>query len=84
MEDMKAAVPTNSRRESERQPDCRVVIHDIDAGWHDPKDFVIPTVDIHGLSKDLLSTKGRLPQLLRENCEQWRQAPGTVGFFLAE
>src|SRR5499427_5443507 len=84
MEDMEAAVLTNGRRKSERQPDGRVVVHDIDAGWHDPKDFVRPTVDIHGLSKDWLSSKGRLPQLVRENCERWRQAPGTIGFFLAE
>ena len=42
-----------------------------------------PTVDIHGLSKDWLSSKSRLPQLVRENCERWRQAPGTIGFFLA-
>src|ERR1044071_6408459 len=59
MEDMEAAVLTNSRRESERQPDCRVVVHDIDAAWHDPEDFVRPTVDIHGLSEDWLSSKGR-------------------------
>src|SRR3954464_9606872 len=84
MEDVEAAVLTNSRREPERQPDCRVVVHDIDAGWHDPKDFVRPTVDIHGLSDEWLSCKGRLPQLVRENCERWRQAPGTIGFFLAE
>src|SRR3954447_7792677 len=84
IEDVEAAVLTNSRRESERQPDCCVVVHDIDAGWHDPKDFVRPTVDIHGLSKDWLSSIDRLPQLVRENCERWRQAPGTIGFFLAE
>src|SRR5438093_11041659 len=84
MEDVAAAGLTNSRRESERQPDCCVVVHGIDAGWHDPKDFVRPTVDIHGLSKDWLSSKGRLPQLVRENSERWRQAPGTIGFFLAE
>src|SRR5262249_19136466 len=84
MKDMEAAVLTNSRRKSERQPDRCVVVHDIDAGWHDPKDFVRPTVDIHGLSKDWLSSKGRLPQLVRENCKGWRQTPGTIGFFLAE
>src|SRR5262249_39509433 len=46
--------------------------------------FVRPTVDIHGLSKDWLPSKGRLPQLVRENCERWRQAAGTIGFFFAE
>jgi hypothetical protein len=61
-----------------------VVVHDIDAGWHDPKDFVRPTVDIHGLSNNWLSSKDRLPQLVRENCERWRQAPGTTGFFRGE
>src|SRR5262249_25878490 len=84
MKDVEAPVLTNRRRKSERQPDCCVVVHDIDAGWHDPEDFVRPTVDIHGLSKDGLSSKGRLPQLVRENCERWRQASGTIGFFLAE
>src|SRR5262245_65531434 len=83
MEDVEAAVLTNSRRKSERQPDCCVVVHDIDAGWHDPKDFVRPTVDIHGLSKDWLSSKGRLPQFVREYCERWRLAPGTIGIWLA-
>src|SRR5262249_43690357 len=38
----------------------------------------------YGLSKDWLSSEGRLPQLVRENCERGRQAPGTIGFFLAE
>src|SRR5262245_47341871 len=84
MEDVEAAVLANSRREPKRQPDCGVVVHDIDAGWHDPKDVVRPTVVVHGLSKDWLSSEGRLPQLERENCERWRQAPGTIGFFLAE
>src|SRR5262245_10539929 len=84
MKDVEAAVLTDSRREPERQPDCRVVVHDICAGWHDPKYLVRPTVDIYGLSNDWLSSKGVLPQLVRENCERWRQAPGTIGFFLAE
>src|ERR1041384_6330678 len=84
MKDMEAAVLANRRGKSERQPDGGVVVHDIDAGWHDPKDFVRPTVDIHGLSKDWLSSKGRLPQLGREHRERWRQAPGTIGFFRAE
>src|SRR5262249_24984019 len=84
MKDVETAVLTDSRWKSERQPDWCVVVHDIDAGLHDPKDFVRLTVDIHGLSKDWLSSKGRLPQLVRENCERWRQAPGTIGFFLAE
>ena len=83
MEDVEAAVMTNSRREPERQPDFRVVVHDIDAGWHDAKDFVRPTVDIHGLSNEWLSSKDGLPQLVRNNRERWRQPPGT-GFFLAE
>src|SRR5262249_6385568 len=84
MENVEAAILTNSRRESERQPDCRVVVHDIDAGWHDRKDFVRPTVDIHGLSKDWLSAKDRLPQLVRNNRERWRQPPGTTGFVRGE
>src|SRR6185369_11485822 len=62
IEDVEAAVLTNSRREPERQPDCRPVVHDIDAGWHDPEDFVKPTVAIHGLSDQWLSSKDRLPQ----------------------
>src|SRR6185436_2541815 len=61
-----------------------VVVHDIEAGWHDPKNFVRPTVDIHRLSKDWLSSKGRLPQLVRKNCERRRQGPGAIRFFLAE
>src|SRR4029434_1139980 len=84
MEEVEPAVLTNSRRESERQPDCCVVVHDIDAGWHDPKDFVRPTVDIHGLSDEWLSSKDRLPQLVRNNRERWRQPPGTTGFFRGE
>src|SRR5262245_47472973 len=75
MEDVEAAVLTNSRREPERQPDCRVVVHDIDAGWHDPKDFVKPTVDIHGLSDEWLSSKDRLPQLVRNKSRAAAPAP---------
>ena len=84
MEDVEAAVLTNSRREPEGQPDCRAVVHDIDAGWHDAKDFVGTALDIHGLSNEWLSSKNGLPQLVRENREGWRQASGTIGFFLAE
>ena len=43
-----------------------------------------PAVDIQSLSNDWLSSKGRLPQLRRENRERRRQAPGTIGFFLVE
>src|SRR5262245_47831813 len=84
MEDVEAAVLTNGRREPERQPDCRVVVHDIDAGCHDPKDLVKPTVDIHGLSDEWLSSKDGLPQLVRNNRERWRQPPRTTGFFRGE
>src|SRR5262245_12474186 len=84
MEYVEAAVLTNGRREPERQPDCRVVVHDIDAGWHDPKDFVKPTVDIHCLSDERLTSKDRLPQLVRNNRERWRQPPGTTRFFRGE
>src|SRR3990170_7293508 len=84
MEDVEAAVLTNSRREPEGQPDCRVVVHDIDAGWHDAKNFVGTALDIHSLSNEWLSSKDGLPQLVRENRERWRQPPGTIGFFLAE
>jgi hypothetical protein len=43
-----------------------------------------PAVDIQRVSNEWLSRKGRLPQLRRENCERWRQAPDTIGFFLVE
>src|SRR5215510_5390682 len=84
MEDVEAAVLTHRRRETERQPECRVVVHDIDAGWHDPEDFMRPTVDIHGLADEWLSSEDRLPQLVRNNRERWRQPPGTTGFFSGE
>src|SRR5688572_14668000 len=84
MEDVEAAVLANSRREPEGQPDCRAVVHDVDAGWHDAKDFVGTALDIHGLSNEWLFPEDGLPQLVRENRERWRQAPGPIGFFLAE
>src|SRR5213592_732308 len=84
MEDVEASVLTNSRREPEGQPDCRAVVHDIDAGWHDAKALVGTALDIHGLSNEWLSSKDRLPQLVRENRERWRQPPGTTGFFRGE
>src|SRR5688572_23664693 len=79
MEDVEAAVLTNSRREPEGQPDCGAVIHDIDAGWHDANDFVKTPLDIQRLSNDRLSSQDDLPQLVRENRERGRQAPGAIG-----
>src|SRR5262249_2914680 len=84
MEDVEAAVLTNGRREPERQPDCRVVVHDIDAGWHDPKDFVKPTVDVQGLPDGWRPCKDRCPQLVRNNRERWRHPSGTTGFSRGE
>ena len=66
MEDVKAAVLANSRRKPEGQPDCRAVIHDIDAGWHDANDFMRPAVDIQSVSNEWLFRKSRLPQLRRQ------------------
>src|SRR4029079_10314626 len=82
MKDVKAAVLTNSRRQAKGQPDCRAVIHEIDAGWHDADDFMRAAVDIQSVSNEWLSREGRLPQLRRDNCEWWRQAPDMIGFFL--
>jgi hypothetical protein len=84
LEDVEAAVLTNSGREPEGQPDRGVIVHDIDAGWHDANDFVRTTLHLHGLSNDCLFVKNGLPQLGREDRERRCQTSGTIRFFLAE
>ena len=67
LQDVVLPQPANHRVHADRQPDLRVVVHDVEAGRHDADDVVRPAVDLHGLPDDRLPAKRRLPQFVRED-----------------
>src|SRR5205823_14475903 len=64
-------------REAERQPDLRVVVHEIRAARHDAADLKPPSVDVDAVADDWLRAERGLPELVRDHSH--RRRAGNAG-----
>ena len=63
--------------EGERQPDFRVVVHEIRAARHDADDLKPPSVDVDAVADDWLRAERGLPELVRDHSH--RRRAGNAG-----
>jgi hypothetical protein len=88
-EKMAVAIARVGRVQPQRQPDLRLVIHEIGCRRHDANDFARSVTDLDRLADDRPSSKRGLPQLVRENNDEGESLrlsghPGPVRFSSCE
>ncbi len=64
---MVVALPALTIREAERQPDLRVVVHEIRATRHDSDDLKPSSIDVEAVADDRPRAEDGLPQLIRDH-----------------
>src|SRR5262245_3535884 len=72
VQNMSLALLNQTWMQPERQPNLRVVIHDISPWRHNANDFVWTPLDFYFLSNQRPSAECRLPQFVRENGDRRR------------